>query len=145
MFCKTLKSARYYAVLLAIGLVSLAFGVVGEWSGIAPTHGGEMLLGMFSGMGFAMTVLSAIALLRRKFMSLEKRKQQEIDAKDERNLQLLQAAYAVSGKIALLLLAFMAFLFAGLGDRTASFVSAGAIWVLAIAFAVGHAVVARKM
>lgn len=104
-----------------------------------------MLLGMFSGMGFAMTVLSAIALLRRKFMSLEKRKQQEIDAKDERNQQLLQAAYAVSGKIALFLLAFMAFLFAGLGDRTASFVSAGAIWVLAIAFAVGHAVVARKM
>jgi len=145
MFCKTLKSARYYAVLLAIGLVSLAFGAVGEWRGIASTHGAEMLLGMFAGMGFAMTVLPSIALLRWRFMSQEKRKQQEIDAKDERNLQLLQAAYAVSGKIALFLLAFMAFLFAGLGDRTASFVSAGAIWVLAIAFAVGHAVYAQKM
>ena len=144
MFCKTLKGARYYGVLLAIGIVSLAFGAVGERSGIA-THGGEMLLGMFAGMGFAMTVLSAIALLRREFMSREKQKQQEIDAKDERNLQLLQAACAVSGKTAMFLLAVMAFLFAGLGDQTASFVSAGAIWVLAIAFAVGHAVYAKKM
>lgn len=145
MFCKTKKSAGYYTVFLAIGIVSLTFGFWGYRSGMASTGGEEMMLGMFSGMGSAMTVLSAIALLRRKFMSREKLKQKEIDAKDERNIQLIQAAYTVSGKIALLLLAFMAFLFAGLGDETASFISAGAIWVLAIAFAVGHAVYARKM
>ena len=144
MFCKTMKSTGYYKAFLAIGFVSLAFGFVGDRSGIVSTGGEEMLLGMFSGMGSAMTILSAIALLRRKFMSREKLKQKEIDAKDERNVQLTQAAHTVSGKVALFLLAFMAFLFAGLGDETASFLCIGAIWVLAIVFAVSHAVYARK-
>ncbi len=144
MFCKTMKSTGYYAVFLAIGIVSLTFGLWGDRSGIASTGGEEMLLGMFSGMGSAMTVLSAIALLRRKFMSREKLKQKEIDAKDERNIQLIQAAYTVSEKIALFVLAFMAFLFAWLGDETASFISAGAIWVLAIVFAVSQRCMPEK-
>lgn len=42
MFCKSVKSNRYWITLLIVGIVSLVFGAVGYKSGLS-TSGNEMV------------------------------------------------------------------------------------------------------
>jgi hypothetical protein len=93
MFCNFYRGNKYNTVLLAVGVVSLVFGLVGHFSGLYETGKEAMLMGMFTGIGFAFIAVSAIILIRKKLMPAEKKKQEDIMLKDERNIMILNKAY----------------------------------------------------
>lgn len=145
MFCKSLKSNRYWFTLLIVGMISLLFGVVGYKSGWSSTGNEEMLLGMFTGLGAAFAATSIFRLLRRKFSSAEKLKQEEIDLKDERNIQILRVAYTVANTAASLLFAVLTFVFVWLDYRVPAFITIGALWIQAIVFFLAYIYFSKKM
>lgn len=145
MFCKSVKSDRYWFTWLIVGMISLLFGVVGYKSGWSSTGNEDMLLGMFTGLGAAFAATSIYRLLHRKFSSAEKLKQEEIDLKDERNVQILRASYTIASTASSLLFAVMAFVFVWLDYRVPAFISIGALWIQAIVFFVSYTYFSKKM
>lgn len=145
MFCKLVDSRKYAPYFLVAGMVSLVFGVVGYQNQIMESHSGNMLLGMFSGFGGALVVASIVNLLRYKFSSAERLKEEEINAKDERNLLILKTSFSYTYGVSTVLLGVMAFVFVGLGYPVPSFIVVGAIWVQVIAFFLIHTYLNKKM
>jgi len=145
MLCKLGKSNRYWGTMVVIGIVTLVFGVVFSKSFPEDAHNMHMLMGMFSGLGGAFTVVGIIKLIRYKKISVEKLKEEEIELKDERNIQVLRAAYSIANKAASFLFVIMAFLFAWLDYITPAFISIGALYIQILAFFIAHKYFNRKM
>ena len=139
MFCKSVKSNQYWMTLLVVGTISLVFGVVGYKCGLVLSDNGDMLLGMFSGLGSALIVIGVIRLLHNKFSSAQKLKEEEINLKDERNIQILRAAFTFANGASTILFAVMAFVFIWLGYRIPAFIAVGALWIQVIAFFISYA------
>jgi hypothetical protein len=133
-------------VLLLVGAVSLAFGIIGVLSNDEGQTGAiAMLMGMFTGIGGVLAIVSMIRLIYMAVVSPKKLKQQEIDLKDERNVQITKASLAASSVAATLLFAVMSFVFVWLGYVTPALFMVGAMWVQAIVTMIAHAVNSRKM
>lgn len=145
MYCKTIKNKRYWYVLLLAGAVSLAFGIIGILKDPNMTGDGAMLMGMFTGMGAALAGVSIFRLLYMRFGSPKKLKAEEINLKDERNVQVIRASYAVSNTTATILFAVMAFVFVILGYRIPAFIAVGAMWLQVAVFLVSYRVLNKKM
>lgn len=145
MFCKSFKSTRYWVTIMVVGIVSLLFGIIGYKNGLSSSNNEDMLLGMFTGLGAAFAAISIYRLLHRKFSSAEKLKQEEIDLKDERNIQILKSAYSISNTAATILFAVLAFVFVWLDYRIPAFIAVGAIWVQVIVFFISYSYISRKM
>lgn len=145
MFCKSVKSTRYWFTWLIVGMISMLFGIVGYKSGWSSAGNGDMLLGMFTGLGAAFAATSIYRLLHRKLSSAEKLKQEEIDLKDERNVQILRVAYTVANTAASLLFAVLTFVFVWLDYRVPAFITIGALWIQVIVFFLSYAYFSKKM
>ncbi len=145
MFCKSVKSNRYWITLLIVGIVSLVFGAVGYKSGLSTSGNEDMLLGMFTGLGSAFAAIAIYRLLHKKFASKEKLKQEEIDLKDERNIQILKAAYTIANTAASFLFAVLAFIFVWLDYRVPAFITIGALWLQEIVFFLSYSYFSKKM
>ena len=145
MFCKSIKSNKYWVSLLIVGIVSLVFGVVGYKNDLALSSNGDMLLGMFSGMGGAFIVIGVIKLLHNKFASAAKLKEEIINMNDERNIQILRAAYTIANVASTVMFAVMAFVFVWLDYRTPAFIAVGAIWIQLIVFLISYSYFNKKM
>jgi hypothetical protein len=145
MFCKSVKSNRYWFTWSIVGIISLLFGIVGYKSGWSSTGNGEMLLGMFTGLGAAFAATSIFRLLHRKFTPAAKLKQEEIDLKDERNVQILRAAYTIANTAASLLFAVLTFIFVWLDYRVPAFITIGALWIQVIVFFLSYTYFSKKM
>lgn len=143
MFCN--KSTKYQIVSLAVGAISFLFGIIGHYNNFATSGNESMLLGMFTGFGAAWIILGIIFLLRNKFMSKEKLKQEQINLKDERNVQIYRASFANANTACTVLFALMAFLFVGLGYRVPGLIAVGALWVQTVVFLVSHFYYSKKM
>jgi hypothetical protein len=145
MYCKTIKNKKYWYLLLLAGAVSLAFGILGIAGDSEMEGNGAMLMGMFTGMGAALVGVSAFRLLYMRFAPAERLRKEEISLKDERNIQVTRASYAVSNTAAMVMLAVMAFVFVSLGYRVPAYIAAGAIWVQVVVFLITHRILDKKM
>ena len=145
MNCLKITNKRFWLLLLAAGVVSLAFGIISVLREPEVTGSSAMLLGMFTGLGAAVTVISILRLIDMAVAPAAKIKQAEINVKDERNVQILRASYTVANTAASLLFAVMAFVFVGLGYRVPGLIAAGALWVQVLVFLISHRVLSKKM
>lgn len=145
MYCKTIKNNAYWLALLLVGAVMLVFGVIATLRELGTSDNVEMLLGMFCGLGGALVVISVIMLLYMKFAPAKKLRQEEINLKDERNIQILRASYTVANVAATVLFAVMAFLFVWLGYIVPGLISAGALMIQVAVFMISYAILSKKM
>ncbi len=131
MLCKAIRNRKYWYVMILVGIVSLAFGLVGILTEPDVPGNVAMLLGMFTGMGAVLFILSVIRLLYLRFAPAAKLKAEEILMKDERNVQVGRAAGAAANIAATLMFAVMAFAFVWMGYRIPAYIAVGAVWVQA--------------
>ena len=145
MLCKVIKNKRAWYLLMLIGAISMAFGIIGILTEPDAAGNIAMLLGMFSGLGSAMLVISIIRVVYLRFASAAKLKADEINRNDERNVQVIRAAMTVASVAAMLILAVMAFVFVGIGYRIPAFISVGAIWMQGLIFVIAQRIYEKKM
>lgn len=146
MLCKFAKKDKsVLALLIAIGAVSCTFGII--WSFILDDeqHGLMMTAGMFTGLGAVFIAIAVVSIIKTKAMSEEKLKEEEIERKDERNIQLMRASYTVAAAVAFIIFASMAFLFMALDYKVPGFIMVGCIYVQAASVFIAHKIFEKKM
>lgn len=145
MFCKSIKSSRIWATLVVVGIISFIFGIVGNIGVPDEADNISMLMGMFTGVGTALIAIGIFKLIHYKRSSAIKLKQEEIELKDERNIQILSAASSVANTTASGSFAIMAFVFVFLDYKTPAFICIGALYVQVIVFFISYKYYSRKM
>ena len=145
MLMRSVKSNKYWGIMLLVGLISLLFGIMTYSSISNDSHNIAMLKGMFTGLGGAFVGISIIKLLQNKFSPREKLKAKEIESKDERNIQVLRVSYSISSVVATILFGSLAFLFAGLNYIIPAFISIGAMYIQISAFFIANRYYNNKM
>lgn len=134
MFCKSIKNHRFWKTLIVVGIIKLIFGIVGYTMTLDNVHNINMLMGMFSGMGGAFITIGVIKLIRYKRLTAEKLREEEIELNDERNIQVLRAAYTIGNMIATILFVAIAFIFVWLDYIIPAFISIGAMYIQWLGF-----------
>lgn len=145
MLCNMKSKKLIHYVMLAIGIISLAYGVIGIQSATEDAHDYSMLLGMFSGFGAGILAVAIFFLIRGRVVAPEKLKQKEIEENDERNIAIKRAAFTVSWLVALLCFAVLTFVFVAMGMRIASYLCLGAMYLQFFSFLIAHKVYEKKM
>jgi hypothetical protein len=145
MLCKSGKNNRYWGTMIVIGIVTLVFGIVSSKHFPEDAHNMHMLMGMFSGLGGAFTAIGIVKFIHYRKISAEKLKEEEIELKDERNIQVSRAAYSTASKVASFLFVIMAFLLVWLDYKILAFIPIGALYIQILAFFIAHKYFNRKM
>jgi hypothetical protein len=145
MLYKTIRSNRFWKTLVAIGFITMIFGVVMYKGNPESEHNISMLMGMFSGIGGAFMAIGIVKLIHNKRTPAEKLKQEEIEIRDERNLQILRIANSIANTTATILFGLMAFIFVWLDYRTPAFISIGAMYIQMLAFFIAYKYFNKKM
>lgn len=144
MFCKG-KSKNHFIIILFIGVISFVFGTL--YYRILPdeAHNLSMLSGMFSGFGGAFIAVGLINLVRLKVTSPEKLRRKENEKNDERNVQVLRAAYTTAEVGAIILFSVMTFVFVWLDYKVPAFICVGALYVNAAIFLISYHIYNKRM
>ena len=145
MFCKSVKSNKFWATLAIVGVITFIFGVVCAIRIPDDANNLNMLMGMFTGLGSAFAAIGIVKLIHYKRTSVTKLKEEGIELNDERNIQILRIAYSVASTIASVLFAIMAFVFVWLDYKIPAFISIGALYVQLSAFFIAYKHFSRKM
>ena len=145
MLCKVINNKRGWVLVMLAGAVSAAFGITGISMEPDATGNIAMLLGMFTGLGTVLFLFSLIRVLYLHLAPASKLKAEEINRKDERNIQVSRAAAMAAFVAATLLCAVMAFVFVWLGYRVPAYIAVGAIWVQVIVFLIAQKTYESKM
>lgn len=145
MFCKLLKRNRIWATLVVVGIISFIFGIIGNIEVPDEADNISMLMGMFTGLGSAFIAIGIVKLIHNKRSSVIKLKQEEIELKDERNIQILSTAGSIANTTASGLFAIMAFVFVALDYRIPAFICLGALYVQWAAFFISYKYYSSKM
>lgn len=145
MFCKSMKDNRIWATLVVVGIISFVFGIIGNIGVPDEADNISTLMGMFTGVGCAFIAIGIFKLIHYKKTSAEKLKQEEIELKDERNIQLLRIACSVSNAAGYVLFAIMAFVFIALDYRIPAFICIGALYVQLLAFLISYRFYSSRM
>ena len=145
MFCKSMKNDKFFVTLVVVGSITLIFGILGNIRITGNAGNLNRLMGMFSGLGCAFIGIGSVKLIHNRRTSVAKLKQEEIELKDERNIQILRIAYSVANTIATVLFALMAFLFTFLNYIIPAFISIGALYIQLLGFFISYKYFKRKM
>lgn len=145
MLCKSVKSNNFWKILILVGIIPLVFGLVAYKTISGDTHNIAMLKGMTAGLGGAFTAIGCIKLFQNKMSPSEKLKAREIEAKDERNIQILRISYSIANTVATILFVAMTFLFIGLNYIVPAFISLGAMYIQVISFFIANKYYNKKM
>lgn len=145
MLCKSVKSNKYWRTMVVVGIITLTFGIIFYKDISNDTHNIAMLKGMFSGLGGAFTAIGLVKLIKNKRSSSAKLRAEEIELKDERNIQILRIAYSIANSIATILFGAMAFLFVGLNYIIPAFISLGAMYIQLLTFFIAYKYYNSKM
>ncbi len=108
-------------------------------------HNISRFAGVLTGMGTGILVVIVINWLVNRFSTPEKRKLRQIEKNDERNIQLIRAAYTVGAISAIIILAIMVMLFVLLEQYVASYIALGALYVEAIVVRVAYVILGKRM
>ncbi|NLO86638.1 MAG: hypothetical protein GX096_14615 [Clostridiales bacterium] len=130
---------------LIVGIITMAYGVVGHLQGTAIERHVEKLLGMFAGAGFALMVLGIAMLVIVKLSPKEKIEQAEVEMTDERNIAISRAAGLVGFAVSVVVLVVLAFTLTAMGYLEASLPCIIGLYVSVISFAIAQRVYQKKM
>ncbi|MGH4118226.1 hypothetical protein [Clostridium sp.] len=145
MFCKSIKSNKYWVTLVGVGIITFIFGIVCTIRITDATDNINMLMGMITGLGIAFTVIGIVKLIHYKRASDVKLKQEEIELKDERNIQILRVAGSVANVTASASFAIMAFVFVFFDYKIPAFICLGALYVQVLVFFISYKYYSSKM
>lgn len=145
MLCLFGRKRSYAFFLLPIGVCSLSFGLFGALLVPQDNHSLSMLMGMLTGFGGVLVVFGLWCLVRERYLSPEKRRQEAIEQEDERNQALLRTASMVTMSTAFALFVIFAFVFVGLGWIAAGICCVGALYVMALAYWLAHRYYDKRM
>ncbi|MFA9377580.1 MAG: hypothetical protein ACERKZ_12595 [Lachnotalea sp.] len=145
MMCKSFKSTRFYVAVLFLGVVLFAFGLINATVINESAHNTMRLMGIITGVGAGFAGVSIAKLIHRKITSPEKLKQEQIELKDERNIQILRIAYTISNVVAALLFAGLVILFSAIGSTKESYLCLGALSIQQIAFWIAYQYYKKKI
>jgi hypothetical protein len=145
MYCRLVNGKRYYVILLFLGVVLAAFGILNQAVLSQSAHISSRLMGMFTGMGFAFIGAGTIRLIHLKFSSPEKLKQEQIDQKDERNVQVLRVSYTITSISSSIMFAGLVFIFTFMGSITESYICLAALQLQVVIFIVVHRYFSKTM
>ena len=146
MLCKNVKNDKIKVlILMVVGVVSLVFGIVFSNIISEEQHNLMMLSGMFSGLGTAFIVIGIISIIKMKTITAEKLKKKEIEQNDERNIQVLRAAYSVVASASIFIFAILAFVFVGIGYKVPGIMMVVAMYVEVLIFFITYKINNKKM
>lgn len=145
MLCKSNHSKNLYIGLIMIGIISIIFGVVFEQLVPEDAHNLNMTAGMISGIGGAFMAIGIIRYIKLKKSTPEKLKADEIELKDERNIQILRATYSVVAAASICLFAIMAFVFLLLDYMVPAWIAISGIYIDGIIFFIAYKIISTKM
>ena len=145
MLCKSYQNKNFYIGLIIIGLLSITFGAVFQQYIPENAHNLSMTAGMLSGIGAAFIAVGVIRLIKFKRSSPEKLKAEEIELKDERNIQILRATYSVVAAASILIFAILAFVFLLLDYMVPAWIAISGIYVEVVIFFIAYKIISSKM
>jgi len=145
MLCKFSYSRTVLWVMVAVGIVSAAFGIVKYRFLPDDAHNLSMLTGMFTGLGSALSFSGLFLLVRQWFTPAEKRRQEEIERNDERNQLITALAFQASAIVSILCMGVMAFVFVGLGYPIPAYIVIGGLYVQLAAMLLAKRIYLKKM
>ena len=132
MLCSTGIGKKIAWGMMALGVVSIVFGVFVYLRTPEDQHNLQRLMGMFTGFGTGILAVGVFLNIRRRLTPPEKLREQEINQKDERNRQILLlasrvGAFAVGGYLVV-----SAFVLVGLGYPTPAYIAIGGLYLEAL-------------
>ncbi|MGV8984226.1 hypothetical protein [Clostridium sp.] len=145
MFCKSMKSNKFWLTLVCVGVITFIFGIVCTIRITDATDNINMLMGMITGLGSAFTAIGIVKLIHYKRTSDVKLKQEAFELKDERNIQILRVAGSVANATASGSFAIMAFVFVFLDYKIPAFICLGALYVQLLVFFISYKYYSSKM
>ena len=147
MLCKVFgnQNKKLLSGMVALGVVSLIFGIFFGRSLPEEEHNLMMLAGMFSGAGAGIIAVAVFFWIRSKVLSPEKLKEKEIEKKDERNVQITQASCTVVALSSILTFAALAFLLMGMGYMVPSLIMVGGLYLQVVVLLIASRIISRKM
>ena len=145
MLCKSYQNKKFYIGLIIIGFLSIIFGVIFDQFIPENAHNLSMTAGMLSGIGGAFIAIGVIRLIKFKKSSPEKLKAQEIEFRDERNIQILRATYSVVAAASILIFATLAFVFLLLNYMVPAWITISCIYVEVVIFFIAYKIISSKM
>lgn len=145
MLCKLRRSAKTSIIILIVGILLAAFGLLKQMTEPEATHIVSRLMGMFFGLGSALAGISAVHLIQLKISSPEKLKWRQIEEKDERNIQILRIAYTIASLSATIMFAGLVFLFTAMGSIKESYICLAALLIQSSVFLISYLYYKKKM
>lgn len=145
MLCKIERSAKSSVIMLIIGIVLAAFGVLKSITLPETAHIASRSMGMLTGFGSAFAGVNAIRLIRFKISSPEKLKLKQIEVKDERNIQITRIAYTIASLSAAIMFAGLVFLFTFMGSIKESYICLAALLIQSSIFLISYVYYNKKM
>lgn len=138
MLFNSVKSNKYYKILVLVGITTLVLGAIIFKRISAEGHNVSMLKGMFTGAGVSITAIGIVKLIQNRMSPEEKLKAKEIELKDERNIELLRISYSVASTVATILFAILGFIFVAMDYIVPGLISIGAMYIQLFAFFIAY-------
>lgn len=145
MFCRSIKNTRFWGALVIVGIITMIFGITVVRGIPDDNHNMNMLMGMFTGVGAAFVTIGVIKLIHYKRIPAEKLKQEVIEIKDERNIEILRCAYSAGYAAAAVLFIILTFLFVWLNYIVPAFICIGAFYIQLTVFFISQRYFSRKI
>jgi hypothetical protein len=108
-------------------------------------HNLQQFAGMLTGFGCGVLAVGVVFIIRRRFSTPEKLREREIEQKDERNIQIMRAAYATAALGAFILFALLTFIFTLMGEFTACIITLVAMYIDIAVFVISYLIFQKKM
>ena len=144
MLSKSNQNKKTYIGLIVIGILTIIFGMIFEQY-VDSTPNLKMTAGMLSGIGGAIAAIGVIHLIKIKKSTPETLKAEEIELKDERNIQVLRATYSVVAAASILIFAIFAFIFLLLDYMVAAWITISGIYIEVVIFFIAYKILSSKM
>lgn len=145
MLDKTIKNNKSWGIIVAVGIITVVFGAISYKSIPNNIRHIAMLKGMFFGLGISFTAVGSFKLIQGKITPKSKLKAKEIEAKDERNIQIMRISYSAANFVAIVLFALMAFLFVGFNYIIPAIISLGAMYIQILTIFIAYKYYNKKM
>ncbi len=129
MMCKMFRSTRFFVIFLFVGVVLAIFGIINAASLPESAHNMSRVMGIVTGVGTSFAGVSIVKLIHQKRTAPEKLREEEIELKDERNVQILRVSYTISNIAAAVMFAVLVVLFSTIGSITESYICLGALLI----------------
>lgn len=145
MLCKSYRNTNYYLGLIGVGILSVIFGIIFDANIPDDAHNLSMLSGVLTGMGAAFIAVSVVRLIKVKISTPEKLKAEEIEKKDERNIQILRTSYTIVAISSVFLFVAIALLFLAMNYMIPAFIALGCMYIEIVIFFIAYSRISSKM